>query len=299
MTIGSLTQAFDNIVIDNVLTGFVNHYHVDHANGDDSNDGLTWERAVKTIAQAIALSNATVDWSNKKYNVIWVKPGVYAENLEGDIFFVHIIGLGLRGTDTQAEIHPSTGSVLSKGGEATCNLVGVRLANLWLEVDEGVPILDVEIFNNSLIEGCVFTMGANVAGVVGIDTENCTHLTVRRCDFESGQLQDMAYAIYARGGADKFFHSCRIERNNIFAETCGIYIAALCRATQSLIKQNFVHVATTGYGVRVLDPIVPGNTYVVENDIIVDGLGDAIEHAGGSGYTLRNHILRNLSLIHI
>jgi len=260
-------------------------YYVDHSGGDNANHGRTWDYAVKTIAQAIALSNATVDWDNKKYNVIWVKPGVYAENLEGNISFVHIIGLGLRGTDTQSEIHPATGSVIRKGGEATCNLVGVHFANLHFEVDEAVPIFDIEIFNNSLIEDCTFQNNYNGAGAVGIDTDNCSHLTVRRCDFQTARTANpFSCAIYHRAG---FAHNCRYEQNNIFAQVAGIWIEAACVNSQMVIKHNVIVVRVGGIPAGIGIDDNAGNSYCIDNWITAL---DAIDHAGGNAYLVANHV---------
>jgi len=265
-----------------------NQYFVSKNDGKDANVGTSPDKPVLTVARATALSNTTIDWAKtpKKRNVIWVEPGVYEENLT-PAYYADMVGLGVRGTDTQAEIHVATGSVMAG------TLLGCGYHNLWFEGEEAaVPLFDIGICNNSLIRACQFALGANVAGVVAIDTENCTHLTVELCDFESGQLQDLAYAIYARGGADKFFHNCRIRKNNIFAQTCGIYTASDCRADRSLIKKNFIRAMGTGYGVRILDTVAP-TCYVVENDIVVIGAGTAIEHTQGAGYTLLNRTLVN------
>lgn len=264
------------------ILGNGNIYYVDGDDGDDDYDGLSWSTAVETIQAAIDLSNATIDWSAtpKHYNVILVKPGVYAEELTPAYYCV-IIGMGVRGTDTAAEIHPATGSCI------TGTFLGTVLFNLRLEVNEAShPILDIGICNNSRIENCEFALGANVAGVNAIDTDNCTHLVVKNCDFTSGQLQNLAYGAYHRGGADKFAHNVRYINNRIWAATGGIYIADTCVASGALIQRNMIHVDGTGTGVYDAGY---GYSLVVDNDIVVDGAGDALNHAGGTGGDLLNN----------
>lgn len=262
-----------------------NQYFVSTNDGNDNNAGTSPDKPVATIAAAITLSNATINWSYtpKKYNVIWVEPGVYAENLT-PAYYAHICGLGVRGTDTMSEIHVATGSVF------TGTFLGSGLHNLWIEGEQAsTPLLDLGICNNSLIRDCVFALGANVAGVVAIDTENCTHLTVEGCDFESGQLQDLAYAIYNRGGADKFAHNVRYRRNNIFAQTCGIYIASNCVASQAIAEENIINVKTTGTGIDGYGGGADTGSQLkaVRNRIIIEGAGDAI-HGLAAGNKMHN-----------
>jgi len=282
-----LAELIDDInALDALLMPAKTTYFVDPQKGDDTaHDGKSWDAPKATIQAAITASNAEIDWSAtpKRFNRIYVAPGVYAENLTPP-YYCQIVGTGIRGTDTETEIHPTSGSCF------TGTFLGTHLFNLRMEVmAQDDEILDLGICNNSRIKSCVFALGANVSGVVGIDTENCTHLWVEDCDFESGQLQDMAYAIYHRGGADKFAHNCRYLRNRMWVQTCGIWIQDTCTASQSLAQKNFIKVAGTGKGIDDNN----GNLYCVENDIVVVGAGDAIEHAGGAGFTLRNHTLVN------
>lgn len=261
-------------------------YWVDSENGDNNNEGMSPNSAFATIQTAVTASNATVAWSPNSdvFNYIMVLPGNnYAENLT-PWYWAYMVGLGMRGTDTSTEIHTATGDCVAG------TLLGTGLINLRLEVDaQDACCIDAGICNNSWFEHCQFVLGANVTGVVGIDTENCTHLTVRKCDFQSGQLQEMAYAIYARGGSDKFFHNCRIEENNIFAKTMGIYMDYLCTADRTIIKHNVINVSTTGTGIDGFGggADTGGGALAVKNYIIIDGAGDAI-HGLAAGKKLHN-----------
>jgi len=254
-------------------------YCVDNVDGLDTNTGYDWDNAFKTVQAAITASNATVDWSYtpKKYNRIYVKPGVYAENLT-PAYYCHIIGLGIPGTDTQAEIHPTTGSCL------TGTLLGAGLQNLWFEVNEALACLDIGIGNNSYIGDCVFTNGDAVAAW-GIDTDTATHLTIERCRFESGQTTGLAYGIYARGGADKYWHCCVVRDCYINASTAGIWIQNTCTASGAMIGPGNVIVGAA----KGIDDN-SGTTYCVGNFISAT---DAIEHANSTTMCVGNSVTNN------
>ncbi len=258
------------------------NFFVDGDNGSDDYDGKSWDKAFATIQKAITTSNALADWTWKKLNTIWVMPGDYPENLDGDILMTHIIGLGIRGTDTMVKIHPATGSVLAKVAAASCNLVGAHLANLRFEVDEVVPILDIEVANSSLIEHCQFYTIEAVAPT-GIDTENSNHLEIRHCDFGIGGGPGLAYGMYFRGGANKFLHNARIHDNKIFADV-GIWIEGTCTASEAVIQHNKIVAGTIGVDDN------SGGSYVIDN-FISSLPGDAIDHAGGISHTIGNRII--------
>lgn len=258
-------------------------YYVSANDGSDSlYDGLSPDEPKATIQAAITLSNATIDWSAtpKKYNFIIVEPGVYAENLTPP-YYCAIIGAGVRGTDTAAEIHPTTGSAI------TGTFLGTVLYNLRLEGDvASTPILNLGVCNNSLIQSCEFSAGANVAGIAAIDTDNCTHLVVRDCDFTSGQLTNLGYAGYHRGGANKFAHNVRWLNNRIWAATAGIWIQNTCTATQALAMGNMIVMDASGKGIDDNN----GGMRCVGNFIMTGASGDAIEHAGGAAFTTFNQV---------
>lgn len=277
--VATLADLTDGLAVGTVPAGVETVYYVDNATGDDQDDGDTWDNAKATIQSAITASNATVDWSAtpKRYNVIYVKPGVYAEELT-PAYYCHIIGCGLPGTDTQAEIHPTTGSCL------TGTLLGARLVNLWFETNEAVDCLNIGICNNSVIEHCVFTNGAAVAATA-LSTDNCTHLTFRYNRVESGQTTGMAYGLYFQGGADKYAHNVEVYGNTIFASTAGIWIEDTCTASQAKIYNNFIARPTKGIDDN------NGGSYCWGN--FISASSDAIEHANSSTQCIGNYVINN------
>lgn len=257
-------------------------YYVEGVNGLDTNDGLSWAKAVKTIQKAIDLNNATVDWgaTPKKWNVIYVAPahdyGEYDENLTFP-YYCYIVGLGIRGTDTMVAVSPALGSAFHG------TMLGCALINLKLAVKEaGNSVLDIGICNSSLIKDCMFSVDATVANTIGIDTETSTHLEVAHCSFESG-FQNFAYGMYFRGGLNKFLHNARIHDNVIFADNTGIWIQNTCTPSQAVIQHNKIMATTIGIDDNA------GASYVIDNFIVS---ADAIDHAGGITHTIGNRIIQ-------
>ena len=257
-------------------------YYVDNVDGDDNQDGRSWDSAFATIQAAITASNATIDWSYtpKKYNHIFVKPGVYAENLTPP-YYCTIEGLGIRGTDTAAEIHSATGSCI------TGTFLGTVLDNLRMEVDaQDTPMLNLGICNNSRIQRSEFALGASVTGVAAIDTDNATHLVVVDNDFTSGMTQNMGYCAYHRGGADKYAHNVRYIDNRMWAKTAGIWIQNTCTASGALAQYNHIWIDAAGKGIDDNN----GGMLISDNTIVGGAGADAIETAGGAGMTTNNWV---------
>lgn len=266
-----------------------NQYFVSANNGNDNNVGTSPDKPIATLARARALSNATIDWgaTPKKYNIVWVEPGVYDEYFEGGFYYAWVIGLGIRGTDTMAEIHPS-----ADGGvfRTDATFLGSAFVNMRFECDiQDKPIFDLGICNNSLIRQCEFALGAAVTGVYGIDTTNCTHLVVEDCDFTSGMPNGLAGAAYHRGGSNKYAHNVRYRGNRIFAANNGIYVAANCTASQMIVEDNDIIVEGTGVGIDGYGGGADSGSQLVaiKNRIIVAGAGDAI-HGLAAGNKLHN-----------
>jgi len=256
-------------------------WYVD-SNLSASKDGLSWDTAFITVQEAITANNALVDWSATPmlYGVIYVAPGVYDENLT-PAYYCHIIGTGIRGTDTSAEIHPTTGSCL------TGTLLGARLINLRFEVNEAVDCLNIGICNNSEIAHCVFTNGAAVAATA-LSTDNCTHLHFHHNYVESGQTTGMKHGLYFQGGANKYAHNIHVHDNSIVTTDTGVYIAGGCTASEARIGP-FNMIRCSGGSSKGVDDN-HGGSIVYGNWIRAI---DAIEHAGGASFTIGNSVVNN------
>ena len=263
-----------------------NQYYVSTNDGKDTNVGTNPDKPVATITRARVLSNATVDWTKypKKYNVIWVEPGTYDEYFEGGFYCAFVVGMGNRHNTL---IRPS-----EDGGvfRSNATLIDEAFINLHFQsLIQDVPIMDLGIVNFTEFLGCKFSIGASVTGVKAIDTENSDGLTVEDSDFLSGQLEKLDYAIYNRGGGDKYAFEARYMRNRISAKTGGIYIAANCTASEAIAEENDIEVDGTGIGIDGRGGGPDSGSYLkaIKNRIIIAGAGDAI-HGLDAGKMLHN-----------
>lgn len=268
-------------------------FYVDGDKGLDTNDGLSWAKAVKTIAHARSLHIAIIEargWVVGEYNTIWIRPGRYAEHDIGFPLFCHVIGLGIHGTDTQTQIRMTPAEVAAEVatgvavtcifGPATENAQAVHLANLWMELPvDDAAIIDARELNSCLIEDCVFRPGGGV-DVVGIRTAvaagGAKRPEIRRCSFETGDI-NLAHGMLFQG---EYLQNARIHDNDIFAKV-GIEIAAATTPAQAVIKHNAV--AAEGVGINDLS----NKAWIVDNTVFSEG-ADAI--AGLAAQILRNRV---------
>jgi hypothetical protein len=207
-------------------TGIVYYVDKNHPNALDANDGTDPLEPKLTIASAITASNATIDWTQDAYpyNWIFVAPGAYAEALTSLPHYCHVIGTGVLGTDGATEIHPAAGSAIA-GTQINC-----RWSNIWFECETAVPVIDFNIANNVMLDGCAIVRGIAGLATMGVQTNNTSHLQVSNSIFCSG-VADLPIGLQFLGGANRFAHCVRIVGNTIYAATTGIDIPANCTAS--------------------------------------------------------------------
>jgi len=226
MLYGSQKEYYDAMVASAGLRGAV--YWVDSVNGDSSHDGLSSDRPMKTIAQAIALSNTNIALTanTNKNNTIFIRGGTYTEDLTGAAG-CDLIGLDLNKRGWSPRIN----------GTLTCDSInGMRLFNLQLQAtaaaDEAVIVTDshnLELYN------CELRAAASSSGYGVHLTSQSYYLKIVNCRFTA--MWD--YGIYIDGKCKALeVYDCFIN-----AKTCGIYIATGNATTTSfdgLVKNNVI-----------------------------------------------------------
>lgn len=181
----------------------------------------------------------SIDYTDTHQATVIILPGDYSA--EGRIAFsaknVHIIGLGLPGTDTGVTIRPTSPTTFVFGGSGT----GVEIANIGIAVDSAVIGLFWEMMDGSSWFHDNKIMGDGANATYGIYTEGVKSSTIEN-NIISGFVTS---GITVAGGADRYFLDGKIVGNQIGAKsTCAtaIYVAGAGTlvAQNALIAGNYV-----------------------------------------------------------
>ena len=258
-------------------------YYVDPSHGDasDNNDGTDPNAPLATIQAAITRNNATINWAAtppyKGMNHIVVAPGAYDENLTPP-YYCRIIGLGLatgNSTDICVDVHPTAGSPLAGTGLA-CHWINIRFT-----CDVAAPVIDHDVMNSCIFEGCAITDGNPGLATVGIDTTDANSSWIVDCVFK-GNSNPLTIGIRSTGD----FYSCRVVNCEICAVTTGIDLSGAALCGNSVAAHNKIWgggAVLLGTGI---DDSVVGDLLCVNNWITAT---DAINHADAA-MTIDNHV---------
>ena len=201
------------------------YYFVDVTNGNDDYDGLSPNRAKATIAAAITLVNARIDWSATpwaNHDVILIAPGTYAENLTSLPYGAAMYGCGLDLRDAQngVKIKPATGAPVDVG--AVINTAFYNIHFETAETDAGDPVFDAEIANNNQFINCRFSGPAETATAVGFVTLDAVANKWWFCEFDC--LDKGLDVNYADAG-DSFSHNKLYECDFTQIDTAAVEIS--------------------------------------------------------------------------
>ena len=132
-------------------------FYVDKLSGSDTFDGRSPSNAKATIAAAITLMNARINWSTQPWarnDVLYIAPGRYAENLTSLPYGCRVIGLGdafdLNG-ERGVTIKPSSGSPVD-----CTSVINCRIENICFESPDTSVIFQADNFNRNILLDCVF-----------------------------------------------------------------------------------------------------------------------------------------------
>lgn len=161
-----------------------NYYFVDTANGADTNNGLSPDKAYATIAKAVTTVNARINWSASPWgtgDVIVVFPGTYAENLTSLQYGATMYGIGydIRDGQNGVKIKPASGDAVDVGA-----CINAEFHNICFESVDTAAAFDAAVCNNVLFQNCMFTGAAEATtAVYGFWTSDLTKTTFRNCWF--------------------------------------------------------------------------------------------------------------------
>lgn len=127
-------------------------YFVDGKDGDDDNNGLSIDDPMKTIAKAITAMNAAIDWTESPWarnDILYIAPGLYAENLTSLPYGCTMIGLGdafdLNG-ERGVTVKPASGSPVD-----CTSVINMRIENICFESPDTSVVFQADNFNRNVL----------------------------------------------------------------------------------------------------------------------------------------------------
>jgi len=261
-------------------------YYVDGRYGSDNNSGRSKDEPFATVAKAISTTNARINWSNSPWansDVIYIAPGVYAENLTSLPHGATMIGLGDAHDgdgENGVKIKPASGAPVDVG-----TFVNAKIFNVAFESPDTSRVFDAAILNNVQLVHCVFK-GAPEAttSTAGIYTNDSVNLTVEDCRIMYVDCGiDFVYA-----DADDSVTRALIKNNYMtYMSEAGIRVSANLVSPASLIVGNYICQGSTTLAIGI--DLNHTNTIGIYNNFITasDGIeGDTTGTYVGGNYCL-------------
>lgn len=211
-------------------------YFVDNNSGSDSNDGSTWEKAFKTLAKAVTISNLDIARGSDRWarrNTIYYCADTETADLVAFPNKCDVIGCGSYDANTKPGITGNHVPVNSGN-------YGTRFINIWFKAPaDASPVVTLA----STTSGCQFigcTFSATATTTIGIQATASPFLKVYGCRFE-GAWVTAAISIAAgeAGGTE-------IVGNDILQSAAvGILVnASTTSSWTSVIKDNLIQCGT-------------------------------------------------------
>ena len=213
-------------------------YYVDGLEGNDGSSGEYPDEAFKTIAQAIAVVNARIDWTASPWatgDIIFVAAGTYAENLTSLPYGASLIGLGhdTRDGENGVKIKPASGSPL-----AADSVFNSYFENIGFESVDASKAFDAAIVNNNIFMNCRFSGAPETHNcAAAFYTSDAVSNRWINCDFNCAAVGfDVAYV----DGGDSFSHNefvdCRVHQ----CTTAGIRTSTQLVGPSSLVRNTVI-----------------------------------------------------------
>lgn len=242
-------------------------YFVDNNSGSDSNDGGSWDRAFKTFARAVTISNIDIARGSDRWarrNTIYYAADTETATIVAFPNKCDVVGCGSYDANAMPGI---------TGNHAPVNAgnYGTRFYNIWFKAPAvASPIITLASTSSGIqFHNCVFS--ANAVTTRGILATASPFLKLIGCRFEGAFVND--YITFGTGEAGgTVIEGCIMQDG---ADN-GIMIGAGTTASwRGLIRNNFIQCAD-----KFLDTQATSVFNVVGNDMIS---GEAL---GSSSYVI-------------
>jgi len=259
-------------------------YYVSNINGNDGNNGLSWERPFATIQAGLdraryVAGTAVVDNIVDHHSFVFVAPGVYNEELLWEGYNIHLIGCGGLPGAAYGPVINQDGA----GGVATSTFSfsgsGNEIANFHINMATAFAAVLCTAGNNNWIHDNVIRMdGTNATN--GIHMMDCMDTVIENNVIDLPTV----YGIYIDGGAGQDFSGSTIRGNHIHGETAGVIgiqvDADVATCVNSVITDNHIDVVGGGAGARGIVNAFAGPLLVTRNMIVVGAGATLATHAG-------------------
>lgn len=258
-------------------------YFVDNNSGSDSNDGLTWESAFKTLAYATTISNLDIARGSDRWarrNTIYYCADTETATLVAFPNKCDVIGCGSYDANSKPGI---------TGNHAPVNTgnYGTRFFNIWFKAPAvASPIITLASTSSGIqFHGCTFS--TNGTCTIGIQATASPFLKVVDCRFEGAFAT--SYITFGTGEAG----GTEILNNRMFDSAASGIVAGsgMTSSWASCISGNTISAATL---VINDDANTTGLFYVTDNRLIsaanattdfVAGIDIALERSAGNYFT--------------
>jgi len=276
-------------------------YYVDGNAGLDTNNGLTWATAFKTLAVAMAASHANIALNSTGWaarNRIFYKADVTddddGENLVLLAQKTDVIGVG--STDWRAKPQLLGNHVIPNTAETH----GCRFINMsFIAPAAGGDIFTLTDQHGIAFIGCSFRGNSTTAATAAIIATACVDLQIIKCDF-TGAFSDAVIELGAGQADGLLIDGCFIQGANegidipatvtYAANKCGlIQYCLISVALQGIkdalgttfVKKNEIRTAANK-GEAMVGAILCGLSYAFDNRITTGDANNVVYPAQGS-----------------
>lgn len=242
-------------------------FFVDNNSGLDTNDGSSWEKALKTLARAVVLNNADIARGSDRWarrNTIYYAADTETATLVAFPNKCDVIGVGSYDANTQPGI---------TGHHAPVNAgnYGTRFINIWFKaVAVASPIITLASSSSGIqFIGCTFDATAGTVTRAILATAS-PFLKVLGCKFRGAFATSyIAFGTGEAGGA--------VIQGNDMTGCLGLGISTAAGTTASwspIVKGNFI----SAVGLIIDD----------DSSVDTDGCLYLVDNTGITGATLTN-----------
>ncbi|MCK9569988.1 hypothetical protein M0R72_13680 [Candidatus Pacearchaeota archaeon] len=214
--------------------GYGNEWFVDSVNGATTNDGKTWEGALKTIAAAVALASAG--------DTVYIR-GSFTEAVVVSLAGLRIIGCGSRPKESQW-----TAAADAKALTISANYVEV--ANIYFSppaYSAGTPAaIQLGNANYAFIHHCRFQGKTASHNAIYSPVCNSDNVEISDCDFHYMNTATHGAAILGVEAGGLSYSGWRILRNTFFSCVTAVNInGRVCRVEGNTFMEYGIAAAGT------------------------------------------------------